>query len=114
MKVLTTSTDSQTLKFIPREYVTNIILKLRDDSTNDITTANIVSSTDRDYMVVNTTFDLKEGHFYDLTILSGSDVIYKDKIFCTDQTINQDTNSYYSVNQNEYVSKAGNNDFIVL
>jgi hypothetical protein len=114
MKVLTTSNSNQTLKFIPREYITNITLKLRDDSTNEITTSAIVSTTDRDYMVVNTTFDLKEGHFYDLTILSGADIIYKDKIFCTDQTINQDTNSYYSVNQNEYVSEAGNNDFIVL
>ena len=42
------------------------------------------------------------------------DIIYKDKIFCTDQTINQDTNDYYSVNKNEYVNQSGNNDYIVL
>jgi len=114
MKVLTTSNSNQTLKFIPREYVADITLKLRDDSTNEITTSSIVSTTDKDYMVVNTIFDLKEGNFYDLTILSGTDIIYKDKIFCTDQTIDQDTNNYYSVNKDEYVSKDGNNDFIVL
>lgn len=114
MKVLTTSNSNQTLKFIPREYVTNITLKLRDDSTNEITTSAIASTTDKDYMVVNTIFDLREGSFYDLTILSGTNIIYKDKIFCTDQTIDQDTNNYYSVNKDEYVSKDGNNDFIVL
>jgi hypothetical protein len=72
MKVLTTSNSNQTLKFIPREYVTNITLKLRDDSTNEITTSAIVSTTDRDYMVVNTTFDLKEG-----TLLRFNNFIWK-------------------------------------
>jgi hypothetical protein len=114
MKVLTTSTSNQTLRIIPREYVSSVTLKLRDDSTNEVTTATVSATTDKDYMVISYSFSLVEGHFYDLTILSGNDVIYKDKIFCTDQTIDQDTNSYYSVNENEYISKAGNNDFIIL
>lgn len=45
---------------------------------------------------------------------SSLNVIYLDRIFCTDQTIDQDTNNYYSVNKDEYVSKSGNNDFIIL
>lgn len=114
MKVLTTSPSNQTLKIIPREYVSTVTLKLRDDSTNEVTTATVSTTTDKDYMVISYTFSLVEGHFYDLTILSGSDVIYLDRVFCTDQTIDQDTNNYYSVNKNEYVSKSGNNDFIIL
>jgi hypothetical protein len=115
MKVLTTSTSDQTLKIIPREYVSTVTLKLRDDSTNEVTTLNdITTSTDKDYMLISYGFNLVEGHFYDLTILSGSNIIYLDKIFCTDQTIDQDTNNYYSVNKDEYVSKSGNNDFIIL
>ena len=35
MKVLTTSANAQTFKVIPREYVTNATLTIRDDSTND-------------------------------------------------------------------------------
>ena len=48
MKVLTTSTDAQTLKVIPREYVGTVTLKLRDDSTNEVTTASVNTVTDKD------------------------------------------------------------------
>ena len=153
MKVLTTSTNLQTIKIIPRVFTNSIVLKLRDDSTNDkvsfILPETIIN---KDYLEISNIFSLKEGRFYDLTVykVNGSygefkerviadsgtfvnntclynfldaqnlintsslDIIYLDKIFCTDQTINQDTNDYYSVNKNEYVSKSGNNDYIVL
>ena len=114
MKVLSTSTEEQTLKVIPREYVASVTLKLRDDSTNEVTTANVNTVTDKDYLSLSYSFNLKEGRYYNLTLLNGTEVIYLDKIFCTDQTIDQDTNSYYSVNKDEYDSKAGNNDYIVL
>jgi len=152
MKVLTTSTDAQIIKVIPRVFTDNVVLFLRDDSTNDevsivLPSSNIVG----DYLEVSNVFNLKEGHFYDLKIYqvesydnfkqrvinaggvfeqniclfnflkaeellnnSSLEVIYKDKIFCTNQTINQYTNDYYSVNKDEYVSKDGNNDYIVL
>lgn len=153
MKVLTTSTNLQTIKVIPRVFTNSIVLKLRDDSTNDkvsfILPETIIN---KDYLEISNIFSLKEGRFYDLTVykVNGSygqfkerviadsgtfvnntclynfldaqnlintsslDIIYLDKIFCTDQAINQDTNNYYSVNKDEYVSKSGNNDYIVL
>lgn len=153
MKILSTSSNSQTIKVIPRIYTTSITMRLRDDSTNDEVYLILPSSVIiKDYLEITNVFTLKEGHFYDLKIYeirgdygtfkdrviasggvfenntclfnfldaenlintSDLDIIYRDKIFCTDQTINQDTNSYYSVNKNEYVSKAGNNDYIVL
>lgn len=49
----------------------------------------------------------------DLVNQSELDVIYKDKIFCTDQTINQNTNSYYSVNKNTYINAPSDNDYII-
>ena len=153
MKLLTTSTNLQTIKVIPRVFTNSIVLKLRDDSTNDkvsfILPETIIN---KDYLEISNIFSLKEGRFYDLTVykVNGSygqfkerviadsgtfvnntclynfldaqnlintsslDIIYLDKIFCTDQAINQDTNDYYSVNKDEYVSKSGNNDYIVL
>ena len=45
---------------------------------------------------------------------SDSAIIYKDKIFCTDQSTNQSNNEHYTVNKDEYKSKSGNNDFIIL
>ena len=53
MKVLTTSTDAQTIKVIPREYVGTVTLKLRDDSTNEVTTAVVSGITEKNYLSVS-------------------------------------------------------------
>ena len=56
-------------------------------------------------------------NFYDsieLLNLIEANVIYKDKIFCTEQSTNQSNNESYSVNKDEYVEKSANNDFIIL
>ena len=67
-----------------------------------------------DYLTISHPFSLVEGRYYDLTILAGSKVIYLDKIFCTDQVINQESNKYYSVNKDEYISQPSNNDYIII
>ena len=89
---------------------------LRDDSTNTSTTyTSISTSTDKNYLVISQAFNpvLVEGRFYDLTVKEGSNIIYKDKIFCTDQTI-----SDYSVNSGEYTIPTGDdkfdNDYIII
>jgi hypothetical protein len=153
MKVLSTSTNTQTIKIIPRVYDTSVTIKLRDDSTNDEVSFVLPTAIiNKDYLELSAIFNLKEGRFYDVKVyqIKGSyeefkarvialggtfenntclltflesenlvnttdlDIIYKDKIFCTSQTINQDTNDYYSINKNEYVNQSGNNDYIVL
>ena len=113
---LTTSASAQTLKIIPRSYASSVSMILRDDSTNTSTTySSISTSTDKNYLVISQALSpvLVEGRFYDLTIKEGSNVIYKDKVFCTDQTI-----SSYSVNSGEYTVPTGNdvfdNDYIVI
>jgi hypothetical protein len=153
MKVLTTSTNTQTIKIIPRVYDTSVTIKLRDDSTNDevsfILPTTIIN---KGYLELSSIFNLKEGRFYDVKVyqIKGSyeefkarvialggtfenntclltflesenlvnttdlDIIYKDKIFCTNQVIDQDINKYYSVNKDVYTSKGGNNDYIML
>jgi hypothetical protein len=94
MKVLTTSTDPQELQIIPRSYPSFVTVKLRNESTNGIDTiSNVAASTSNGYLSFSTSYDLEEAFTYELTILDGSSVIYKDKIFCTDQTISE-----YSVN----------------
>jgi hypothetical protein len=113
---LTTSASAQTLKVIPRSYASSVSMILRDDSTNTSTTySSISTSTDKNYLVVSQALSpvLVEGRFYNLTIKEGSNVIYKDKVFCTDQTI-----SSYTVNSGEYTVPTGNdvfdNDYIVI
>ena len=138
MIVLTTSTADQTFRVIPREYVTDAEICIRDESTNEqicvLTTgsewntntlewqlanydwedeAGIVITNDIMYITMN--LDLLEGRFYDLKISNTSGtVIFRDKIFCTDQTIDQETNNYYDMNQGLYIENtSGNNDYII-
>ena len=139
MKILTTSTEEQTIRIIPRSYPDDITLILRDDSTNTEVIYTIDSmeweNTDEvwqsvdlnwndaggyfeedGYLVISNEYNLLEGRFYDLTIKNELDqVIYKDKIFCTDQTIDQETNNYYSVNEGVYTTENSyDNDYIVI
>ena len=115
MKHLTTSTDAQTITIIPRSYVTSATLKLRDDSTNTEVSYSVTPTTEGNYLVVTNAYTLIEGRFYDLTLLDGTEVIYKDKVFCTDQTISQPSNDYYKVNKYVYKSDTSfDNDYIIL
>lgn len=112
---LTTSTDAQTIRIIPRSYATNVSLIFRDDSTNTEVTYSTTATTQSNYLVISESLSLTEGRFYDLTIKEDKEIIYKDKVFCTDQTVDQDTNDYYSVNSGEYVSDTSyDNDYIIL
>lgn len=110
MKILTTSTGDQTFKVIPRSYPASVTVKLREDVTNTETTYTVNPTEEKGKMVITQAFSLQEGSYYDLTLLDGSDVIYKDKIYCTDQTI-----SSYSVNNGEYTQESSyDNDYIVI
>jgi len=107
MIILTTSTSAQTFNFIPRGAFDT--LTITDEQTNVPQTITIVSQTLGDYISsITAEFDLQEGRFYSLTLLDGADVVYKDKIFCTDKSIVN-----FSVNEGQYVSNTTANTFIV-
>jgi hypothetical protein len=94
MIILTSSTNAQSLSIIPREYPSLIDISLRNEITNEVVTFSDVSTTTLNgYLSFSNAFSLVENNFYELKILDGSSVIYKDKIFCTDQNI-----ASYSVN----------------
>jgi|TARA_B100001094_G_C18104797_1_gene757784 hypothetical protein len=142
MKILTTSTSAQTITFAPRTYPSTVIVLIRDTSTNTTTRTESVSLTrTNDKASISTTFSLKEGRFYDLKILQGVGAlwntynviweaatntweniittekdIYLDKVFCTDQTINQIDNDYYTINSGEYTETTNypNDDYIII
>ena len=133
MIILTTSTAEQTIRIIPRQYPDDVTLILRDDSTNTEVTYTLESMEwentdevwetvdmnwnsaggyyeDKGYLVIQNEYALTENRLYDLTIKEGSSVIYKDKIFCTDQTI-----ADYSVSSGEYITEDSyDNDYIII
>ena len=107
MIVLTTSTSAQTFSFIPRDTPTTMVLT--DDQTNTPVTVSITSQTSGDYVnTLTAIFALIEGHFYDLVLYKNSAIVYKDRIFCTDQNI-----VTFSVNNGQYTSNTTSNTFIV-
>tara|TARA_A100001011_G_C14185785_1_gene788962 strand:+ start:336 stop:686 length:351 start_codon:yes stop_codon:yes gene_type:complete len=115
MKVLNSGTGSQTIKIIPREYVTSASLIITDDQTNASVTYSVSPSTDKNYLVVanNFTTALVNEHFYDLELQkTDGTVIYRDKIFVTSDTTSKGA---YSINTGVYTTDATfDNDYIVL
>jgi hypothetical protein len=133
MKVLNNTVEIQTIRVIPRSYPSALTLTLRDDQTNDIDTYALISgfSVVNDYLVIDNVYTLREFHFYDLTITDqDGDIIYKDRIFCTNQpiaefSVNSDITEYQNVENNWnlynqlwdgtiYISEPSNNDYIIL
>tara|TARA_R110000796_G_scaffold8295_4_gene27451 strand:+ start:1209 stop:1640 length:432 start_codon:yes stop_codon:yes gene_type:complete len=135
MIILTTTTAAQTLSVIPREYSASFSMDIRDDSTNvnklyDITSATLSGN----YLTFNNVFNpvLVENHFFDLRLYidfnfwntnyslwnfyevkwnedEGQKVdIYNDKIFCTDQDVDQlNQNDYYKLNKDQFTFYEG-------
>ena len=119
MKYLQISDSSQDLFFIPRNYNTSVVVTLRNDSTNNVNTINLPTCVrDKNYLKVSSIFSLEEGFFYDLKVyensVSNENIIYRDKIFATNQSIDQSANEYYDINKDEYTEEPSNNDFIIL
>ena len=105
MIVLTPSASPQTFSFIPRDNTFNV-MEITDEQTNVTTAVAITSRTVGDYIyTITATFGLIEGHTYTLVLRIGTNIIYKDRIFCTAQSL-----VTFSVNNNQYVSNSTTND----
>ena len=113
MKLINTS-GNKTFKIIPREFTVGTLnLKLTSESTNKSITVDATSVIDGNYISFDPIFgNLTESDFY---ILDLNNIIYKDKIFCTDQAITQSNDEYYSVNKDQYISEeSSDNEFIII
>jgi|TARA_R110000803_G_scaffold66657_1_gene128197 hypothetical protein len=144
MIILTTSTASQTLSVIPRQYNdSQFTMDIRDDSTNVNVLYHINTAvTSGNYLTFGNVFNpiLVENHFYDLYLYIDynywntnnsfwnlydvlwqvdsdyKEDIFRDRIFCTDQDIDQlNDNDHYDMNKGKFTSYNGyNNDYIVI
>jgi len=111
MEILTTSTDNQSIKIVPRIDASSPTLSLTDKSTRTTSEVTVSKTTESDYMVLTGTFSLKEGNQYAFRVKDGSTEIYRGLIFCTDQT-NLDK---YFVNEGEYIQEDSyDNDFVII
>ena len=116
MKLINTS-GNKTFKIIPREFTVGTLnLKLTSESTNKSILVDVTSEIDGNYISFDAVFgSLTENDFYILEVSYLNNIIYKDRVFCTDQAINQNSDDYYSVNKNQYISEeSSDNEFIIL
>jgi len=83
MKHLLPTQAEQNIKILPRVYTTSIVLLLRDDSTNSKVTFELPKCVvNGNYLDITSTFEFKEGRFYDLKVyeLRGSYGDFKERV----------------------------------
>lgn len=103
MIVLKSSLLAQEVKFIPTRGTTANKLFLKNESTLVEVEYDITCISESFYLKFTKILDLEESHFYTMTIKNNTDLIYLDKVFCTNQEIET-----YSVNKNQYVQNEQN------
>jgi hypothetical protein len=121
MKIVSVS-QTQTFKYIPRVYaIETLTYTVTDEQTNksETITASTTVDSNKNYLTASMTFGssnapFREAHFYTLEVKKSDDtLVYKDKLFCTNQT--PVTQSKYNVNKDVYeTNDTHNNDYIVL
>jgi hypothetical protein len=106
MIVLQETVLAQDFKIIPRTYAADSMI-ITNEMTGTSTTYAITATQSTYYLTFSKAVTLKENNFYQLTVKNGSDIVYKDRIFCTNQTV-----SDYTVNNNEYEDYSSDNDYL--
>lgn len=113
MIVLQESASAQNLDFIPRSFTsgnTYNVTIVNEQTNTEVYNQDVTSITENLYYNrLNAIFDVKQDNFYMVTVKEGSDVVFKDKIFCTNQTI-----SDFTVNDSQYTQQDTTNEFIFI
>tara|TARA_R100000781_G_C4075912_1_gene126069 strand:+ start:1104 stop:1442 length:339 start_codon:yes stop_codon:yes gene_type:complete len=112
MIILRPNNLSQELKFIPREYIADKVILHNEETNTSQEYTGLTWSQEAYYLTTNIAFvtpELKNNTFYTLKVMNGTKIIYRDRIFCTDQLVAE-----YSMNKDEYVENETTNEYIVL
>jgi hypothetical protein len=82
---------------------------IEDEAENTSVTIAITPTVSTYYLSVTETLTLVDGRNYTITVLNGTDVVFKGKIFCTNQTP-----ADYSLNNGEYVQNTTDDDYVII
>ena len=113
MIILQETNNNQIIKVIPREYTTTTTytVSITSDSENkNVYTNNFTDQFTSDkywYQFTDAFPNLEQDNFYTLKITSPTQEVFRGRIFCTNQTIND-----YSVNTGVYTTTTSTNEFI--
>lgn len=107
-------TGTQKLTIIPREDADNPVIKITDKTTRTTSTVTPTKTTEKDYMVLEATFDLKEDTLYRYVVEKAVDdptELYRGLLYATDQ---EDLEKFF-VSKDEYTEEESfDNEFIIL
>mgnify|MGYP003634980013 FL=1 len=106
MVILKEQATSQSFKIIPRVNDADSIIITGLSGSNTVT---FTPTYDLYYMVITGIFDLKQGQQYTFDVMNETNIVYKGRIFCTNQAV-----ADYSINKGQYKETVSNNDFIIL
>jgi len=111
MKILTTSIGTQSLKIIARKASYPLVLTLIDKNTRVEYVIPVSPVSSNGYTVLYGSFELKENATYSMIVSDDNGILYKDIVYCTDQT---DYNKF-DLHKDEYITEnSRSNQFIVL
>tara|TARA_R100000988_G_scaffold41419_1_gene20396 strand:+ start:149 stop:517 length:369 start_codon:yes stop_codon:yes gene_type:complete len=121
MKIVEPTGDS-ILKLIFRPHTSSASYKLeiRSKSTNVVTTLDITPTANENYYNVDltdankSTAKLVDGNYYEITVYDATNLLTRETLFCTSQTINQTTNDIYNANEGLYKEVISENKYIIL
>ena len=82
---------------------------LRDEETNIETEIECVFSIDKYFVTTSVILPIKENKYYTLTIKDGTNIVYRDKIFCTNQNIED-----YTINHEQYIQNVTTNEYKIF
>jgi len=74
------------LVFIPRYDIESVTLILRNKETNETETTTQSTTYANGYMTISLTKTVLETQSYEMEVRDDETVLFRDKIFCTDQT----------------------------
>lgn len=106
--IVISTTTPQEFKVIPRTYAATR-MTLTNETTREVTSYDITATIDGYYLTWTEAVTVTEDTFYNMTVYNGADIVYKDRVFCTNQTV-----SSYSVNNNEFTSVSSDNEYITV
>ena len=109
MIVLEESLFNQKFSCTPRQSIFDTIRVFSEAENTSVDITEFTSVGVGYYYDVTAIFDLRENFTYTIKLLNEGEVVFYDKMFCTNQNI-----SDFSVNNNEYIQRESANNFIVI
>ncbi len=108
MIILKESILTQTFKIIPRAMECDRI-EVVNSAEGTSESVDVTPLIDRYFLEISAILDIKENNFYTLNVYNGTDIVFKGRIFCTNQQVKD-----YTVNKNTYTEQTSTNEFVIL